>query len=52
MFCFTASEVDPDLLSLGVGQQGYNTSYIEEEEEEEDYFSEDGSPWDTESIVR
>ena len=39
------------MLSLGGGQQGYNTTLIEEEEEE-DYFSEDGSPWDTESIVR
>ena len=40
------------MLSLGGGQQGYNTTLIEEEEAEEDYFSEDGSPWDTESIVR
>ena len=39
------------MLSLGGGQQGYNATLIEEEEEE-DYFSEDGSPWDTESIVR
>lgn len=43
--------MDPDLISLG----GHGSiTLIEEEEEDdiEDYFSEDGSPWDSESIAR
>lgn len=41
--------MDPDLISLG----GHGSiTLIEEEDDIEDYFSEDGSPWDSESIAR